>query len=78
MDITKKFLVSSGWVIVGILAVYAFPRLRRIGMTWTSNPGFFRLIGLTLFCIVLIAAPVVLAMLAWINRPKSFYKKLGA
>lgn len=77
MNSTKKLLFSVGWVVIAIAAIYGFHELRLIGTTWKNNAGFFRLIGLTLYCVVLIAAPVVMAILAWANRPKALYKKFG-
>lgn len=75
MDIVKKSSLSVIWIVVVVLASYGFRGLRHIGTTWMNNPGFFRMIGLTLFCLLFIALPFVLALLTWFNQPSFFYKK---
>ena len=72
----KKILISLAWITVAIVASYGFGELRKIGMTWTDNPGFLRLIGLSLFGLVFVVGPVAMAVLSWFNTPKGLYKKL--
>jgi hypothetical protein len=76
MNSSKKLMVSIAGVTLSAVAVAIFPELRRIGTTWTNNAGFFRLIALSLFCLVGVVAPLTCTVLVWFTYPKRVYKQL--
>jgi hypothetical protein len=74
----KKIIVSLAWIAVAIVASYGFGELRKIGMTWRDSPGFLRLIGLSLFGLLLVVGPIVMAALSLFGIPKNLYRKIVA
>lgn len=75
MNISKKSMISAGWIVVFILACLSISVLRTIGTTWMNELGFVRvlvLLGLVVGTIV----PLTLAVLVWFDIPKNLYKKL--
>ncbi len=65
-----KSLASIGLAVVSVAATFAFRSLRHVGMSWTDNAGFLRLVGLTMFGAVFVIAPMALAALLWTGRAK--------
>ena len=71
MTMNKKLLISGGWIALALLARFTFPELRQIGTTWTDYAGFYRLIGLSLFVLLFMLAPLFLALSTWFRMPKA-------
>jgi hypothetical protein len=76
MSIGKKLIICIGWVAIFAIASLLMYELRRIGTTWTNEPGFLRTIVLLLLAVSTII-PLAFAALVWFNQPKRLYKKQG-
>lgn len=76
MNIGIRIIISVAWLAISAVAVFMFPELRKIGTEWMNTEGFLRIIYLSLYCIFLIAGPIVMALLALLSRPKGLYKLL--
>jgi hypothetical protein len=63
-------------VAIAVLAILAFPYLRAVGTTWMNTAGMLRMVGLLLFGLVFILAPLTVAASALFNRPKFAHQKL--
>jgi len=75
MNVVKKIALCVGWIGLSLVAMWVFPTLREHGTTEINNAGFFRLIGLSLFLVLFVAVPWVLALSTWFNRPTHLYKR---
>ncbi len=76
MNITKKIVITIGWIAAFMTACLLLQALRHVGTTWTNEAGFLRVIALLLLAAATLV-PLLLAILAWFDLPKSFYKHLS-
>jgi len=75
MSVSKKIMISLGWLTAFGIASLLVYQLRHIGTTWINELGFLRvitLLSLTLSTLI----PLVLAILVWFGKPKRLYEKL--
>lgn len=76
LTLGQKLIASLSWYAAFMVGRLIVEALRHIGTTWTNEPGLLRLAGLGLWTLLIVVAPLVLAVLAWFGQPRSFYKKL--
>lgn len=76
MIIRTKTLLTIGWLIAFMAICALLQVTRQIGTTWMNEAGFLRILVLMMLVLGALAS-LLMAGLAWFDRPKSLYKKLS-